>query len=55
MGKYNIRKRNFPMTKGNCVTQLREDEMEMTDDMQRVYRSCVGSLLYIVKNYRKDF
>ena len=54
LNKYNIRKRNIPMTKGHCVRQLREDEIPMTDGMQRVYRSCVGSLLYIVKHSRPD-
>ena len=42
------------MTKDHCVRQLKDQEIPMTDVMQRIYCSCVGSLLYIVKNSRPD-
>ena len=54
MSKYNIRKKRVPMVKGECVTLLSESDIPMSDGMQRVYRSCIGSLLYIVKHSRPD-
>jgi len=54
LDKYNIKKRNVPMTKGTSITQVKENEEEMSAGMQKLYRSCVGSLLYIVKHSRPD-
>ena len=54
MSKYNIRRKTVPMVKGHCVTQLKESDSPIPDGIQRVYRSCIGSLLYIVNHSRTD-
>ena len=48
LDKYHIRKKNIPMSKGTSLTQVKKNELEMNLKLQKVYRSCVGSFLYIV-------
>ena len=42
------------MSKGTSITQVKKNDQEMNMNLQKVYRSCVGSLLYIVKHSLPD-
>jgi hypothetical protein len=43
-----------PGVSGIGITQLGEDEEELPEDLQKRYRSGVGTLLYLVKHSRPD-
>ena len=43
--KYDIKTNKVPMIKGAGIRQLTAKDMELSGEMQSLYRSCVGSLL----------
>ena len=52
--KFNIKSKTIPMAKGVGIRKLTDDEELLDGDMQSIYRSCVGSLLYITKHSMPD-
>ena len=52
--KYNIKCSSIPMAKGTGIRKLGENEEFLDGELQSMYRSCVGSLLYITKHSRPD-
>lgn len=43
-----------PMKKGVGIRSVAKDDNLMSGELQSLYRSCVGTLLYITKNSRTD-
>jgi len=52
--EWKIKDCTTPFLSGTGMEKIKEEELEMGEDLQAIYRSTVGSLLYLTKHSRPD-
>ena len=52
--KWEIRSYKTPFSKGQGIERVKDNEEVISDELQGLYRSTVGTLLYLTKHSRPD-